>query len=84
MRSYAIDDGMEASSKRIEIDRLNLIQENLLLADSGSMDDTNINEAVNEYGQKRLNSDELERLELGEEQEQEQEQVPSSRKEKTR
>ena len=33
-RSYAIDDGREASSKRTEIDRLNLIQENLLLADS--------------------------------------------------
>ena len=33
-RSYAIDDGREASSKRIEIDRLNLIQKNLLLTDS--------------------------------------------------
>jgi zinc transporter 9 len=34
VRSYAIDDGMEASSKRLEIDRINLIQEGLLLARS--------------------------------------------------
>lgn len=40
VRSYAIDDGMEASSKRSEIESINLIQKNLLLFAARELENT--------------------------------------------